>query len=739
MTPDDTPTPPAAPPGSALARVERAVEQAVDETLAAAERSVARRFGAGCAAALRVALHAIGWLLLVAYFAFGLLYLGTRYWLMPRIDEWRPRVEAIAGRTLGVRVQLDRIETGWRGIHPHLRLVNVRLFDAAGQVALALPQLDATVSWSSIAALEPRFERLAIRAPEIEVKRLPDGRFAVAGIVIDPTAPRGEGRLADWVLAQRQIVIHDLRLRYLDQRHADGAPAPPLLLDEGDFEYRRGLLTHRLALRARPPSDLAAAIDLRAEFRHPPLARLADYTRWSGRVFVQTEYADVARLLELAGVAESFEVERGQGALRAWLTFDGLRSERVIADVAAVDVKLRLGPELEPLQLARMQGRFTQQALGGAWAGGNELAFSDFGLLTSDGLEIAPTDLRLRLAPARGDFEASRLQLEAVTQLARHLPLAPRLREVIEQLAPRGEVSALRATWQTGAAPRYAARARFTGLSARASAADPPTTARGTPRPGLPGFENLTGSLTLTEAGGHIDIDATDAALEFPGVFAAPRIAAKTLRAAVGWSLDPQLELRFESVALANDDLDLTANGIWRDAGKGPGTIDVVGRVTRLSVPAAHAYAPLVLAADVRAWLAHAFTAGDAVDASVRVRGDLADFPFAAGGGDFRVQARLREVGLRYLEDWPAVTQLAGDLRIERARLQFSGRQAALFDTRLEGIEVRIPDLSRDAHLLLALKAAGPAADVLRFLGRSPVGGWLGNFLAETTAAGNAT
>lgn len=736
VSPDDTPAPTRARRDAPLARVERAVEQAVEASIAGAERSLARRFGAGCVAALRVSVKAVGVLLLVGYFAFGLLYLGTRHWLMPRIDDWRPQVEAFAGRTLGVRVQIDRIETGWRGIHPHLRLVNVRLFDAAGGVALALPQLEATVSWTSVVALEPRFTLLAIRAPEIEVKRLSHGRFEVAGFVLDPAAPAAEGRLADWVLAQHRIAIRDLRLRYVDAR--EGAAAPPLLLQEGDFEYRRGLLVHRVALRARPPSALAAAIDLRAEFRHPPLARPGDYSRWSGRLFLQTEYADLAALTALAGLATPFALERGQGALRAWLQFDRLRSERLTADVAAADVIVKLAPAAAPLALASLHGRFTQQALGGAWAGGHEIAFSGLTLATADGLQIAPTDLRLRLAPARGDFEASRLPLDAVTRLAAHLPLAPRLRDEIERRDARGEVTSLRATWNDGATLRYAVRARFARLSMRASPADPPASARGVPRPGLPGFDNLAGSLTLTESGGHVDIDATDAALEFPGVFAAPRIAAKTLKAAVGWSLEPQLELRFESVALANEDLDLTANGTWRATGKGPGALDLVGRITRLRAAAAHAYAPLVLAADVRQWLATAFTAGEAVDGLLRLRGDLADFPFAAGGGDFRVQARMRGIGLAYLPGWPAVSNLDGDLRIERARLQFDGRQAAVSDTRLESIEVRIPNLTHDAHLRVAFKAAGPAGGVLRYLAESPIGGWLGDALARASASGNA-
>jgi uncharacterized protein (TIGR02099 family) len=776
MAPDDSATSgqPGTPRGggtNALDRVELAVEEAVERAAVAAERTATRHLGHRCVAALAWTAKAIGLVLLLAYFGFGLLYLGTRYWLMPNIDLYRPRIEAAVGGALGTRILFDRIETDWRGINPHLRMTNVRLFDAAGNVALTLPQLEATLSWTSVPTLQARFSSVVIRAPELEIRRLPGGRFAVAGFVLDPAAPPAGGGLLDWVLAQRHIAIRDMRLRYTDESSATGegaAPAAPLQLEEGDFEYRRGLLTHRLALRARPPADLAGQLDLRMEFRHPPLGRLSDYRRWTGRVFAQTEFADIARLLALLRLpASSFQLHHAQGAARAWLQFDQMRAERLAADIALADVDVQLARDHPTLRIAGVQGRFIQRPLEGAWQGGHEIVLDKFSLVTADGLAVPQTDLTLRLAPfggvlelgqegagaARGELSASRLRIETLLRLAQYAPVFPTLQAEVQERNIRGELFDVEVAWQQAPAAqlRYNIQTRFAGLSSRGRDADPPTTRSGLPRPGLPGFENLSGTLTANEVGGKVQVDAEDAALEFPGVFEIPRLAATRVKAAVGWATRPHLELRFESVLLQNADLDLSGSGSYRATGKSPGVLDVSARIARLAAPSAHHYAPLVLGAGVRNWLRAALIDGEAVDASVRLRGDLADFPFSSGSGDFVAQARIRGVGVDYLSPnlspgepapktrWPAVANVDGDLRVERNHLQFTGARATVLDTRLDRIDVRIPELvTRDPHLTVAFNASGSAADVLRFVGTSPVGGWLGNFLAETRAEGAA-
>ncbi|HTT10889.1 MAG TPA: YhdP family protein [Burkholderiaceae bacterium] len=775
VAPDDSQSSP--PPGAshggasgAFDRVEAVVEDAVERAKDAAERTARRHFGHHTVAVLAWMCKAIGLLVLIAYFLFGFLYLGTRYWLMPHIDSYRPRIEAAASRILGTKVAVDQIETGWRGIHPHLRLTNLRVYDAADNVALELPQLEATLSWTSVATWEPRFTALVIRTPELEVRRLPGNKFAVAGFVLEPDAPAPNGGLLDWVLAQQRIAIRDMRLHYVDETQA--GPNGPAVLDieDGEIEYRHGLLTHRLALRARAPSDLAGTLEMRMEFRHPTLERISDYRRWTGRIFAQADYADIARLVAMLHLpSSSIDLHHAQGAMRAWLQFDPMHVQRITADVALTDVDVQLARDYEPLRLAGIQGRFVQLPLTGAWQGGRELTFSKFSIVGTDGLVLPETDLKLRgapfggvfdlgapdaAAPSRGEFTASRIRIEAILRLARHVPVLPAIQDELAARELHGELSDLEVTWQRApnAPLRYSIATRFAELGSRGRDADPLTTRTGLPRPGLPGFENLSGSLTATEAGGKVSVDAEDAVLEFPGVFEPARLAPGRVKAAAGWVTEPNLELHVDSVLLSNADLELTGSGSYHGTGKGPGALDITARVTRLAAASGHLYAPLVLGPGVRAWLRTAFTEGEAVDASVRLRGDLLDFPFANGSGDFLVQAHLRDVALDYLSPrllapdepapktrWPTVANLEGDLRVERNKLQFIGQRAHVFDTRLERIEVRVPELvSQDPHLLIGLGADGTAADVLRFVATSPIGGWLGNFLADTRAEGNA-
>src|SRR5262249_19742612 len=149
------------------------------------------------------------------------------------------------------------------------------------------------------------------------------------------------------------------------------------------------------------------------------------------------------------------------------------------------------------------------------------------------------------------------------------------------------------------------------------------------------------------------------------------------VKAAAGWATEPHLELRLASVSLSNPDVELNGSGSYRGTGKGPGVLDITARITRLKAASGHLFAPLVLGSGVRAWLRTAFTDGEAVDGSMRLRGDLAEFPFANGSGEFLVLAHLRGVKLDYLSQqllapgeppakthWPVATNVEGDLRV---------------------------------------------------------------------------
>ncbi len=783
MTPDSTPpNPDAGADESPLVRLEHAVEVALEEAIAATERSLVQRFGAHCVRALRLALAATWTALVVAFFTFGLLFLVTRYALLPGADQARPWLEREASSALGRPVKIGRIDAGWRGFSPSLTLADVRILASDGQTRLLLPQLEATISWWSVPRGGLRLTSLAVLEPELTVQRLAAGRWQIAGFTVDPAAHGSDdGRALDWLLDQHNVAIRGARITYVD---ASAEIGPPLVLQLADVSLvlRRGLTSHQFALQARPPTDYAGVVDVRGAFDYPWSERGSNLALWTGRVFAQTEFADLARLdaatrLLPAGV----EVARAQGALRAWLDFENLQSTRFVADLALADVSVRLASDLEPLQLASVQGRVAQRVWGDALEGGQEVALTRLALApipvakivdgaATGNSALAPLDLRLRttrsadrdgtVRPQRGEFEANALALQELSSLAAHVPIAANVRERVAKYALRGDLSNLRLTWQGDAAhpESFSIRTRFNALAANAQPATPEHDDAGRPRIGVPGIENLSGSLEATEAGGTLTINTRDAALDLPGLYIEP-LRFRTLAALVQFDLQPAFALRIDNLAASNADLQLALNGNYHRAAPrpdggdpGPGAVDLNARVQRLAADRVHAYVPLVAAEPLRQWLQHALLGGNAADAIARIRGNLAEFPFAdPKRGEFRVALDVRDVTLDYLPvalrasaadsrpPWPMVSGINGRLVFDRRAMTFTGSEASLFSTRLAAIRVRIPDLgSGDAHLLIDANGRGPLADMLHYVQTSPVGALLGNSLALANGSGPA-
>jgi uncharacterized protein YhdP len=58
---------------------------------------------------IAVALRGLLWLVASAWLLFGLSWLVLHGWIVPRIAEFRPRLEAQASRALGVPVRIGQI------------------------------------------------------------------------------------------------------------------------------------------------------------------------------------------------------------------------------------------------------------------------------------------------------------------------------------------------------------------------------------------------------------------------------------------------------------------------------------------------------------------------------------------------------------------------------------------------------------------------------------------------------
>ncbi|MFY3903309.1 DUF3971 domain-containing protein, partial [Achromobacter xylosoxidans] len=149
------------------------------------------------------------WVALTVYGVVAIGLLGVRYWVLPRVDQWRPQIEAYASQALGARVAIGAIRADWQGLNPKLELSAVQVYDDVPEPVLSLPSVSAVLAWRSLFTLSPTLLRLRVEQPDLTLRRDAANRLWVAGQGIDLNASDHQSDLNHpalrWLTGQREV------------------------------------------------------------------------------------------------------------------------------------------------------------------------------------------------------------------------------------------------------------------------------------------------------------------------------------------------------------------------------------------------------------------------------------------------------------------------------------------------------------------------------------------------------
>jgi len=717
---------------------------------------------------LALILRILLWLVASAWLLFGLSWFVLHGWIVPRIGEFRPRLEIEASKALGVPVRIGGITAHSQGMIPSFELSDVTLLDAQGREALRLPRVLGALSPSSIWGLG--FEQIYIDKPELDIRRAADGKIYVGGLDVSQDRAGGQSAAADWFFSQTEFAIRGGTVRWTDELQR----APPLALTQVDWVMRNARRRHLLRLDATPPAEWGDRFTVRGMFRQSLLAANAgDFDAWTGQLFAEFGRVDASRVRQYVSMDTlGVELARGNGALRAWADVSKGRITGGTADVALRDVDARFGAKLQPLAFESVAGRIG----GGQRANGFDFSTEGLSFRTRDGLQWPGGNVTLAHtgdeagAPQHTELKADKLDLAALAQIANRLPLDAATHGFIASFAPKGLVEAVEARWQGPiAAPRtYAAKGRVAALTIASLPAAAPlpavaASAAAHPRPGRPGVSGATIDFDLTQDGGQAKVRIANGALDLPGVFEDPLVPFDQLAVDTQWKFTGRkIEAQLRNLQFANADAQGQAQVSWRTedvagpppaAGAAdlrfPGVLDLQGSLSRGDGARVHRYLPLVLPEQVRHYVRDAVVQGQVSDVKFKVKGPLEHLPFTnPAQGDFRVSAKIRNGHFAYVPKtiqpagaapWPALTELGGELVFDRASLEVngaSGKVAGLPGLQLIKGEARIPDLTHDSTVHVNVDLKGALADALGFVNQSPVGGMTSHALAGAKAGG---
>lgn len=699
-----------------------------------------------------LALRAIFGALVLAFVALTLVWGLIHGWIVPRIEEFRPQLEQLAGRAVGTPVRVGQLRAHSVGLVPSFELLDVVLLDAGRREALRLPRVVFSLSFRSVLSLG--FDQLFIDAPELEVRRGADGRLFVGGLEVHGSASP-DSDTADWFFSQHEFVIRSGTLRWHDEQRG----AQPLALSQVDLVLRNRARRHEIRLDATPPPGWGQRFFAVAQFRRPLWSRHAGrWADWSGQFYAEFAHVDVSQLNRHADFG--VQVHEGQGALRAWVDVDHGVLQGGTVDLAVPQMRATLGAGLEPLALRSVRGRVGGQRL----ASGFRFFTEGLQFDTAEGLHWPGGNVYLShtaaegRTPATGEFRADRLDLAALSQIASRIPLSDTARDLLRQYQIEGLVDTLQASWQGALSDpqRYEARGRVSRLAFLGR----PGLSAGRAQPGWPGVAGATIDFDLTQSGGKGKLAISRGALEFPGVFEEPRIPLDDVQAEAQWqNQDERISVNLARLKLSSADVEGEFKGNWRTAevrpggarSRFPGVIDLQGSFTRATGARVYRYLPLAIPQDVRHYVRDAVLTGTATNVAVRVRGDLNDLPFAdPRKGEFRFAGKVQGVTLAYVPRrlqrseepaWPALTALSGELVFDRASMRVNGARSEVLGApglSFPKVEAQIPNLMNDTTVLVSGEAKGPLGSALQIVNGSPISELIGRALAQASASGDA-
>jgi len=471
--------------------------------------------------------------------------------------------------------------------------------------------------------------------------------------------------LANWLMRQSAFNVSDAKVIWIDELR--GAPA--LSLDKLNLSvqsppWKRLLKSHQISLSALPSIGTSAPIQLQARLYGSDVSQLAD---WSGQLELSITNVDLMAYqawVDYRLLSASVALKNGRGDVKLIMAFENQQWQSISSTLALSDLQLDLPAQNTALIMRSLSGEL-------AWAKTDtEESYSAMHLTVQSNHDLSLHDATVHYLKSKSandmlKVQLAKLDLAMLQAHAAQLPIPQAWQDKIKQLSPSGQLSELNLNWQTnlGKTSGYQVQTKFQNLNLAAHET-------------LPGFSNLSGSLSANQNAGKLQLNTSHAKLDLTNTLRYPT-SVDSLNGNISWSHnDLVTNIHVDQLNFSNPDLSATVNADYvMDSAKGD-YLDLKARVAKADAKYALRYYPKALGETTLHWLDTSILSGQIEDVNVVIKGRLADFPFVdkqnkplPNLGQFRVTAKLSHSLMEYGTGWPVIEDLGLDMLFEGKRM----------------------------------------------------------------------
>lgn len=640
------------------------------------------------------------------------------WWIFPNLPQYKDDIASLLSSATGYSISFDALSGEWGGARPRFALEGVRVSKGA-RPALFFSKMEGSFGWRTLVAFEPRFHELYVDAPGLTVRRAQDGLIHVGGITIDPNSP--DTSFSDWLLKQGTVRMQGVTVAWVD----DTRDSRPLVLRNVSLQMQNLFTRHAFRVTMAPPAHLSRPLVLNGVLYGRSLSKRDE---WHGKLTLMVPAMELASWRPWLPV--EYAEARGHGNIEVELGIDEGRLSSSDLKLNLADLYMKSPHLASPVSLGRLTGGLGWAREKPKKAGTVQTVYArGLALSGGGGITTAPFDFAYRWGDGEQRITAEHVSLTQLVALSSALPLDESMRAQLSEWAPRGYFDNVDMRWRGSflKPENFSVAASFSGLGWASG-------------DGRPGATNLTGTLAGSEEKGTYSLAGKQNGFDLPGMFDEPQFRFDILNVRGNWKRqkDKHYALEIAEAAISNADFSATFYGRYQFDGKGPGFVDVSGRVERADGTRVYRYLPLVIGEPTREWLRTGILRGEAAEGTFKLQGDLSDFPFRTQAeGIFRVAGKLRGGQLRFAQGYPLIEDIEGTLLFDGVRMEIRSDNARIYEARLRGVEAVIPDLEVMEELLeVRGEANGPAQAFIRFANTSPVGDKIDRVTEGMTGAG---
>lgn len=644
-----------------------------------------------------------GFLYLIAFLILGVaIVVNVLRVTLPHVSRWQAYLEHWASHTLQRPVRFDGMEAHFRGLNPTFRFTNVVLYNhQQTKVLWHLNELSIDVSvWRSLLHRHLQPAAVFVNGADIKIKQLSLRHYRINHFDYFVHPADGGKKNTPWWALGVDLRLHGVHVSWQDKNnhHIDMMPLN-LHIVPGAKNYR---IAGALVLKQASSTvvHFVLATPLQAIVQHQ-----ADF-----QFYVHAENVILPRWQQWLSWYQKTPVaiDSGQANMSVWGRWQSHQLKNLRSHLTLNDLKVQAPQLLHPLHVRHVSTDvFWQHRALQSQLYLTHMRSDDANLdWQDDQISWQKKQLSQKLPP-QYTLNVSHLKgriFHSWVNAWRGVP--KKWRTPLAALNPTGDARDIRLQWQNH--HLLSASLMWRGLSWR-------------PWKKIPGINDVNGYLWWTPKVGALHLSGVNTVLSIAKVYHHP-LTLTYFSMPMVWHQSASGQWQVFAPMLLQQNK-LTCRGqlrlSWQHA-QSPLLNFLMGIDDQQVGQLAPLFPSQVMSSHLYRWLSGAFLSGQAKHGVMVFRGPLLDFPFAEHQGHFLIGTQLTGVHFHYLDGWPDLTQVNGQLVFNNDQMHFDSDHGVMGNVKVTHISATIPRLSR-SDLTVKAKLSGDLKDASAEVQRMPI------------------